>query len=733
MSPNCISGGELLAYSKDPMALRAFLEDNPTRVGEGTSRLRKSIVVLSAEGEAQTVNSALHVVRGTLPMILRNGKSPPSMQVAVLARFSEVGITTDPHEQRIGCDHISTELAVCHVGGLFGQVLGELKPLADSHSDEKSRCEALEKVCDALEKTIVPYAKSHFSFDEPAGRVVDCLINLVKDFSDDYSSWARGVADTVLDANVKPSRDFMDALDRHFRQFAKELDPCPYKLLGAQRETIKRGFDVGHRQQSVDERSFYRRIITFFASLASKVHLKSHLEKIPDTAKHVVIQGTGDISMNLWNVAAVVEESPEPEKESHVKQTSATADIAVVQEGRDVPIDLANVAATVDKAPAPKLRLVHVPDEKIESQQYTCLLAFDNEWASRLSDWKKKGDIAIPLVGNLAIGRVRMNRFMPRHEQVQLVSDGLIAVGNYISYALYGQCLAWNGKCKSAHELVREFSDLRHMLHMPNLNPSWDKDKSYWWIQKAREQSEDKRGLPDYLFSDTLEAAFESKPRQLFGVPAIQDVWLGEHAFLKNVNLVSWACNHPVAIPLEELGAPLDWITVCMIACGCKWKRTTDSVQAKGDFAWNVLDPSNPKLFWFPDEAQYPCTLVGIGQKKKTGVDTDSRVPALFLMAWGHAFDEDQRYSIFECAQILCDLGAEAVLLIDEGRDVFQYHFATHSDLGQYVDNPPTRGSLPIGRPSSSPTERGPCLVPPAREQIRGTVSFWVDSNKTPG
>ena len=85
-------------------------------------------------------------------------------------------------------------------------------------------------------------------------------------------------------------------------------------------------------------------------------------------------------------------------------------------------------------------------------------------------------------------------------------------------------------------------------------------------------------------------------------------------------------------------------------------------------------------------ENKYHCTLVGIGnlQQKEEEAPADDRGFAgdLFLMAWGHQYGD---FSIFEGAKILAEMGAQAVLLIDEGSDVFHHYFEDMIELSQFI------------------------------------------------
>lgn len=67
------------------------------------------------------------------------------------------------------------------------------------------------------------------------------------------------------------------------------------------------------------------------------------------------------------------------------------------------------------------------------------------------------------------------------------------------------------------------------------------------------------------------------------------------------------------------------------------------------------------------------------------------------------------------------DLGAEAVLLMDEGRDVFQHVFDDYAQLERYEQE--------VHEADEGSTNSAPFPVPADREQIRATLAFWVGAD----
>jgi hypothetical protein len=727
-----ITQDDLLKFSKSPHQLLGFLTDHPLHQrqkaktsGDGL-RLNKSIVAFHCgdglsendgnKNKRGTLGSALHVVQGNpkLPMIRRTGKYSPAMLVAPLEEYGARD-ATNRNEQRIGCDFITPALFIKHFNTLLERVLHAIKALQASSSNGVIDKAAQGYVCEvkshAVRHFVILQSKFH-------SQLVDSCADVIQRLLDNPPTELIDIS--VLDyvRTHKPEYDpdgrFFKLLRCHF--YVQATQVCEPSIQTVENCDLEfpviplRVYEERTKEFSDKiEKALQRRIFTLFASIASSAHLSNHyrhLNSKHELATNVVIQGAGNISMNKWNVAAIREIDPKDGNSS-------------------------------------KLRLVHVEQEELESRRYTCLLAFrkkylkgdvpcedsSSEIMSPESRWKKiqaaQGNKDVVMADGLVIGTVCMNRYAQDRDKVRLVTDdGMISIGDMIEYALYGQALVYKGEIREPQQVVHQFADIRHVLDLPNLNPrEFLSDQEFPdRIQNARKKLEELLVKHPHLFDKDLLDVFKERPRPLFGLHSREDVRLGEFAFLNNPRLLRTAVEHAVELPLSDLGAPLDWISLCLLDWGYNYKNDHEKVLVQGDFSWNLNNPTDPRLVWFPKRPHYPCTMIGIGRlvdgsvqdvDSKDSGDSGAGTPALFLLAWGHSITQTLKYSIFDCAKLLANLGAESVLLMDEGGDVFQYQFEDIERFGQYLRAPA----------ADSPH----ALVPPLRSQVRGSVGFWID------
>lgn len=134
----------------------------------------------------------------------------------------------------------------------------------------------------------------------------------------------------------------------------------------------------------------------------------------------VAIQGIGDLTMNLWNVAYI------------------------------------NSAFT--KEP----KFLHLFDERINDRTYSCLVK-----------WKS---------GKLQISDLRFNRYLFNEckDDPKVVTINGEPVADKIEFAVYGQRMIHPGFGDSSGapevfdraEIAHQFADIRHLLELPNLNPN---------------------------------------------------------------------------------------------------------------------------------------------------------------------------------------------------------------------------------------------------------------------
>ncbi len=226
-------------------------------------------------------------------------------------------------------------------------------------------------------------------------------------------------------------------------------------------------------------------------------------------------------------------------------------------------------------------------------------------------------------------------------------------------------------------EIARERTDKpRHEVNLRHER----KQQTYWaeiaeeiWHRNddARQSIEQRlEGDPasKFLVSHFSELRYLlNHPRHLFGQLQRTDVWLLEHALLKDRSLRHLACSSAIGVDLVELGAPKNWITLCLLRNGYQQKNRLHEVKKYGDFAWDESD--HPRLVIRPRMNTYPCTIIGIGNLSKDGRQNN----ALYLLAWGHDFTRGN-HTIWDCAEVLKAAGARYALVMDEGQDVFQCH-----------------------------------------------------------
>jgi hypothetical protein len=173
----------------------------------------------------------------------------------------------------------------------------------------------------------------------------------------------------------------------------------------------------------------------------------------PDDLEFAGYQGCGDLSMNNWNVALIRNKQPNGKFSE---------------------------------------QFVYPFGEPVEQRIYTCLLRWIRAYVPK--DRKR-----------FEIRDVKFNRYAPikSADRVSVQNqDGQpwLGVGDKVRFAVYGQQVIRKGKFVPLSSSLSQYSDLRHVLLLPNLNPE------------------------------------HGRPRTLFARKQYDDVWLGEHALLKDRN-----------------------------------------------------------------------------------------------------------------------------------------------------------------------------------------------------
>jgi len=287
-------------------------------------------------------------------------------------------------------------------------------------------------------------------------------------------------------------------------------------------------------------------------------------------------QGCGDLSMNLWHVAFI------------------------------------NSPLALDG----KTALVFLHGEPLGARAYSCLVK-----------WKPGADPA------MTIEDLKFNSHgTTTDDKVWTWRDGKWqCCGNRIEFAVSAKQVIRDGKPARISRRTHQYSDLRHLLQMPNLNPDGPLDGK------------------------------GKRPRSYFGGETSDDIWIGEAQLIDDINLQRAAMTGPVFVSRlhQGLGASVDQVNGAM----------RDGGYAEVKESWDDLGPGQYRFVAEDDrlvEVYFRRSCYGWSM---VGLDDVGRV--LCLACQGNP-REGQGHSLAAAARRLRDAGARNALLIDEGFDAFQ-------------------------------------------------------------
>jgi hypothetical protein len=319
-------------------------------------------------------------------------------------------------------------------------------------------------------------------------------------------------------------------------------------------------------------------------------------------------QGCGDLSMNFWNVGLIKAKGRDGGEREH---------------------------------------FVYPFDEPVEQRAYTCLVK-----------WKKEG---LPPKANIKhrieIRELKFNRHASSgsSERASLIVAGKspLAIADKLEFAVYGQQVIRDGELVDLRSTILQYSDLRHIFLLPNLNPSYP--------------------LP-IAFNDKGEPTSyenQARPRIVFSRQQSDDVWLGEFVLLKDRNRRMAALSGPVSFELSELGATEELIEGALYAKGLGDEREGGKCYERERNPLTLLKPGQwrkteeGREVWYEiyfRRNEYPCSMVGLTE--------DGR---LLLLACRCGYSSRKGWTIEQAAKHLASRGVESALLIDEGGDVYQH------------------------------------------------------------
>ena len=340
--------------------------------------------------------------------------------------------------------------------------------------------------------------------------------------------------------------------------------------------------------------------------------LKDYLYELPTNPAHddeftkvypgwtiIGQQGCGDLTMNLWNVAYV--NSP-------------------FVGGNRPPV------------------LIHPFEEPIDQRTYSCLV----KWRPAREDGRRYTieDVRFSTVAQQPSGMVFTR------------TDGeWTAKGDRIEFAVYGKQIIRLGKVVNVSRITQEFSDLRHLVQLPNLNP----------MNQDPENPDPRR--------EPLFPGDSGRPRFYFGRSQDDDVWFGEAELLHDVNLQRAATGKgPVILSRLYRGLGASQLQIRGAMRMARYDEISDSRQPLEVGQYRFVPEDDTLVDVYLKRNTYRWSMIGLPN------NGDS---ILSLACEGKPGGSG--YVLRSAAKHLMKAGACDALLIDEGQDVFQAALLGHS------------------------------------------------------
>jgi hypothetical protein len=300
------------------------------------------------------------------------------------------------------------------------------------------------------------------------------------------------------------------------------------------------------------------------------------------------------------------------------------------------------VAFLNDGLTHPPGTLVRLASEGTE-RTYSCLV----KWKSRRGP------------GRVTIEDVQFKRNV-RHpnEKVWVRSDSTwLPRADRIEFAVSSQQVIRAGEVVPLVTTCHQFSDLRHLLQMPNLNP----EAPLYATEKPA------RG-PGF------------RPRQYFSRDQFADLWLGEEELLKRdfPNLLRAALSGPVILSLPP-GSTEQSLHGALSLDGYREVQNALEVLQPGDWRFVKRNPQEKALEIYFRRNKYCWTMIGLTRESRR---------ILCLAADG--VPARTGFTVEQAAERLREAGAHDALVIDEALSVFQIVSADDGRLAATVR--PKRG-----------------------------------------
>jgi hypothetical protein len=310
-------------------------------------------------------------------------------------------------------------------------------------------------------------------------------------------------------------------------------------------------------------------------------------EKYPDL-EIIGEQGCGDLTMNPWYVAFI------------------------------------NSGLTGNRP-----RLIHLHGEPMEKRSYTCLV----KW----SDSNK-----------IEIITLKFNPFLTDKYQVMHKDE---PVADKIEFAIYGKPIIRAGRLLDMRETCHQYSDIRHLFLLPDLNLS-------------------KSGF-------------------FYGRQHSGAIYFGEAQLLNDRNLRRAALSGPIELNrlYRGMGASIDEVRDALKNLNYRERKEPIGMLRQGE--WRFTREDDRLVDIYLRRSQYGCTMIGVDQGG--GI----LCCAYNSRAWDQVGDTiPDAARRFRRIAIQAGFEAKDVLIFDEGADVFQRVKFEKEDLKDTV--PPVPGRTQI-------------------------------------
>jgi len=374
-------------------------------------------------------------------------------------------------------------------------------------------------------------------------------------------------------------------------------------------------------------------------SPTGRTDLMQATKAVADEAADEAIRNGGPED-EIRSLQAYVDEAPiVPSFDENFGKEIADRRIIGIAGCGDLTMNFFNVAFINSPLSFPRARLLFLPGEPIDQRTYSCLVK-----------WKAGNGY-----GRSPVTIEDVQFFSPSTTINDMVwamvnkGDGELPqwapCGDKIEFACSNQQVIRDGAVTKVSQLTHQFSDLRHLLVLPNLNLDTK--------------------IPGLNPPDPGRGN-----RKFFGDHPADDVWLGEKQLLDDINLQRAAMGGPVVLNRLYGGLSVSQGELRGAMNNRGYTEVPDPANAvasdyvrplrTGEYRFLPEDDRQFEVFFRRNV--YPWNIIGLSADGHT----------LYHLACEGDRGRIEGFTLEEASEQLRAAGAQNALLIDEGDDVFQ-------------------------------------------------------------